>query len=246
MTEPVSGWRLALRERLRKSSSPRRRGSIFGLQIVIASMALTACSGSLFESKLPVPTRYVIAPPPAVTTPVASSAAAEVDVAIGRPDVAPGLDTEQIAVIRGHELDYYRGALWSGTVTETVQAYLVSAFGDQKRFHSVAAEQARISGHYVIDIEVRDFQAEYGAAAAPTVRVTLIARVIRVRDRRLVDTIPVSGTRPATENRMNAVASAFEAVMQQLSLDLVQRTAEAIARDRTANPPVDTQATANR
>ena len=213
--------------------------------VIMACMTLAACSGSLFESKLPASTRYVIAPPPAVAAPV-SSAAAEVDLAIGRPDVAPGLDTEQIAVIRGHELDCYRGALWSGTVTETVQAYMVSAFGDQNRFHSVAAEQARISGHYVVDIEVRDFQAEYGAAAVPTVRVTLIARVIRVRDRKLIDTIPVTGTRPATQNRMNAVASAFEGAMQQLSVDLVQRTADVIARDRTENPPVDTEAVADR
>ncbi|MBB6092683.1 ABC-type uncharacterized transport system auxiliary subunit [Povalibacter uvarum] len=201
---------------------------------------LSACGGSLFESKLPAPTRYVIAPPAPAAAAV-SSAASEVSLSIGRPDVAPGLDTDQIAAIRGHELDYYRGALWSGSVVETVQSFLVAAFGDQKRFHSVAAEQARIAGEYLFDVEVRDFQAEYGTATAPTVRVTLVGRLIRIRDRKLVDTISAAGTRPATENRLGSVASAFESVMQQLSLDLVQRTADAVARDRAANPP-DTRA----
>lgn len=209
--------------------------------LAILCALLAACGGSLFESKLPSPTRYVIAPPAPAAAPV-PSAAAEADIAIGRPDVAPGLDTEQIAVLRGHELDYYRGALWSGSVTETVQAYMVATFGDQKRFHSVAAEQARIAGHYVVDFEVRDFQAEYGTAGAPTVRVTLIARVIRIRDRKLIDTIAATATQPATANRMNAVASAFESAMQRISIDLVQRTAEVVARDRVENPPVDTEA----
>jgi ABC-type uncharacterized transport system auxiliary subunit len=202
---------------------------------------LSACGGSLFESKLPVPTRYVIAPPAPAAAAV-SSAASQVSLSIGRPDVAPGLDTDQIAAIRGHELDYYRGALWSGRVVETVQSFLVAAFGDQKRFHSVAAEQARIAGEYLFDVEVRDFQAEYsGGAVAPTVRVTLIGRLIRVRDRKLVDTISAAGTQQATENRLSSVATAFETVMQKLSLDLVQRTADAVASDRTEHPPVDTR-----
>ena len=233
MREAVSGWRLAVGKREQRVSR---------CAVVALFTLLSACGGSLFESKLPAPTRYVIAPPAPAASAV-SSAASEVSLSIGRPDVAPGLDTDQIAAIRGHELDYYRGALWSGSVVETVQSFLVAAFGDQKRFHSVAAEQARIAGEYLFDVEVRDFQAEYsGGAAAPTVRVTLIGRLIRVRDRKLVDTISAAGTQQATENRLSSVDTAFEAVMQKLSLDLVQRTADAVARDRTEHPPVDTRA----
>ncbi|MFL6577951.1 MAG: ABC-type transport auxiliary lipoprotein family protein [Povalibacter sp.] len=207
------------------------------ITMLVMTLALSACSGSFFESDLPVPTRYVIAPPAAAESAI-SSHASQVDLAIGRPDVAPGLDSDRIAVLRGHELDFYRGALWSGTVLDTVQTFLVSALQDQKRFRSVAPEQARITGDYILDVEVRDFQAEYASAAAlPVAHVTLVCRLIRISDRRMVDTLSVTGSQPASENRLATVAGAFETVMQQLSLELATRTADLISRDREQNPP---------
>ena len=48
------------------------------------------------------------------------------DLSIGRPDFAPGLDTDRIAVLKGRQLDYYRGARWGGRTVEVVQTLLVS------------------------------------------------------------------------------------------------------------------------
>ena len=203
---------------------------------VLGLLCVACSSGSFFESDLPVPTRYVIAPPAAAETATAS-AASQVDLAIGRPDVAPGLDTERIAVLRGHELDYYRGALWSGSVLETVQTFLVAALQDQKRFRSVATEQARIAGDYLLDIEVRDFQSEYASPGAlPVAHVTLVCRLIRIGDRKMVDTIAVTGSQPASENRLASVAEAFQSVMRQLSLELSEKTAALIASDVNSKP----------
>jgi cholesterol transport system auxiliary component len=229
-----------MKERARTHGSPARTG--YGLRatarrygramVVGASVVFVAsCGGSLFESDLPAATRYVIAtPPPATST--NSSAASQVDLAIGRPDVAPGLDTDRIAVIRGHELDYYRGALWRGTVLDTVQAYLVTTLQGQKLFRSVASEQARVGGQYLLDVEVRDFQAEYaGGAATPTAHVSVTGRIIRIRDRQLIETIDSAATKQAAENRLTAVASAFETAMQQVSLEIASRTATIIAAD---------------
>jgi ABC-type uncharacterized transport system auxiliary subunit len=113
---------------------------------------------------------------------------------------------------------------------------MVSALQDQQRFRSVAPEQARIAGDYLLDIEVRDFQAEYAnAGALPVAHVTLVCRLIRIADRKLVDTIAASGTQAATENRLNTVAAAFESVMRKISLELSQKTADLIVRDRTQN-----------
>lgn len=199
--------------------------------VTFAALLTAGCGGSLFESDLPVPTRYVIAPPPPAATP-ATTVASQVDIAIGRPDVAPGLDTDAIATIRGHELDYYRGALWRGTVLETVQDFLVTTFQDQKLFHSVAPEQARIAGGYILDIEVRDFQAEYVGGAAPVAHVTLIGRLVRIRDRQLIEVMTTTASQPARENRLSAVAAAFESAMREVALDLARRTAERSGQDQ--------------
>ena len=81
-----------------------------GMPKKIASIACVAAliagcgTSSLLDSELPVATSYVIAPlPPAASA--TQSAASQTDLAIGRPDVAPGLDTSRIAVLRGRQLD---------------------------------------------------------------------------------------------------------------------------------------------
>jgi cholesterol transport system auxiliary component len=199
--------------------------------MVLAASLCTACSGSLFESNIPVATRYVLAavPPPADPAPAASGS---IDLAISRPDVAPGLDTERVAVLRGRQLDYFRGSQWGGTVTEVVQTLLINSFQDQRLFRSVAAEQTRISGDYIFDVEVRDFQAEYAPGDGPPVaHVTIVGRVIRLHDRQMISTMSATASKAATENRMSAVAAAFEAAAQQVALELANRTAAALAGD---------------
>src|SRR5262249_39411265 len=88
--------------------------------LTVVAMTCAACSGSFFESNAPVATRYVLAAAPPAANP-SSSAASQVDLAVSRPDVAPGLDTDGVAVLKGRQLDYYRGAKWGGSVTEITQ-----------------------------------------------------------------------------------------------------------------------------
>jgi cholesterol transport system auxiliary component len=207
--------------------------------IGIAACMLGACTGSLLDSETPTPTSYILAPLPPASNPT-DSAASLVDIAIGRPDVAPGLDTARIAVLRGRELDYYRGVKWGGNTLEIVQAFLVSSLQDQKLFRSVTSEQTRVAGAYTLDTEVRDFQAEYTAGRdAPRVRVTIVGRLIRIVDRALVDSISVTATQDADDNRMGAIAQAFEAASQQVAQQLARDTAAAVAKDRAQAQKAD-------
>lgn len=202
-----------------------------GLLAVLA-MLCAACSGSLFDSETPVPVGYVIAPAPAGSLTGAPTTPA--DLSIGRPDFAPGLDTDRIAVLKGRQLDYYRGARWGGRTVEVVQTMLVSSLNDQKLFRSVTSEQARISGDYMLDIEVRHFEADYANGAIPEAHVMFIGRLIRIVDRKLIETVSSDARVPATAERMIAVAQAFESAAQKVSLDLAQQTAVAIAADQPA------------
>lgn len=201
--------------------------------IVPVACVLAACNtSSLLDSDLPVASQYVIAPlPPAATR--AQSTASQVDLAIGRPDVAPGLDTSRIAVLQGRQLDYYRGAQWGGTTLEMVQALLVASLQDQQLFRSVTSEQARVAGAYMLDPEVRDFQAEYTPGKnAPDVRVTLIGRLIRIADRALVDTVSATALQPASDNRLSAVVEAFEVAAHEVAKKIANDTAAAVAQDQ--------------
>jgi cholesterol transport system auxiliary component len=200
------------------------------LAAVVLSLACTGCS-SLLNSELPSSTAYVLAPAPAAAQPSASGAA-DVDLSIGRPDMAPGLDTQRIAVLKGRALDYYRAARWGGSAVEVVQTLLVDSLEDQRLFRSVTADQARVAGDYMLDVEVRDFQAEYATeSAAPSVHVTIVGRLIRVVDRQLVSTVSAEARSQASDNRLAPVVSAFETAAHEVALEIARRTAADVAGD---------------
>ena len=197
---------------------------------IVAGLAVLCVGcGSLLKTDLPPSTSYVLAPAPAASAGVTRS---EADLSIGRPDLAPGLDTERIAVLKGRQLDYYRGALWGGRATEIVQTLLVDSFNDQQLFRSVTTEQSRVASEYVLDVSVRDFQAEYASDNdPPTARVTILGRLIRVVDRQLVDTFSATAQSKASDNRLGAVVAAFETAAHKVVLELAQKTATTIAAD---------------
>ena len=196
--------------------------------LVVAMLVCGGC-GSLLKTELPPNTSYVLASAPAGSSGVTRS---DADLSIGRPDLAPGLDTERIAVLKGRQLDYYRGAQWGGRATEIVQTLMVESFEDQQLFRSVTTEQSRVSSDYVLDVSVRDFQAEYASDNdAPTAHVTIVGRLIRVKDRQLVETLAATAQSKASDNRLSEVAAAFETAAQKVVLELAQKTSTAIAAD---------------
>jgi len=201
------------------------------LVAVVAALSCAGCStGSLFDSDMPVPSAYVIAPAPSGSLTGAPTTA--VDISIARPDFAPGLDTDRIAVLKGRELDYYRRVRWGGRTVEVVQSMLVATMNDQQLFRSVTAEQARVANDYTLDVEVRHFEAEYAQGAIPEAHVSIIGRLIRIADRKLVATVSSDVRARATEDRMSAVAAAFESAAQKVSLDLAKQTATVVADDQ--------------
>ena len=206
--------------------------------VLVATVLACGGCGSLLETKLPASTSYVLAPVPAASAGVARS---DADLSIGRPDLAPGLDTERIAVLKGRQLDYYRGAQWSGRATELVQTLMVDSFEDQQLFRSVTSEQTRVSSEYVLDVSVRDFQAEYASDNdAPTAHVTILGRLIRVTDRQLVETFAATAQSKASDNRLSAVAAAFETAAHKVVLELAQKTAATIVADMSKAKPEGT------
>jgi ABC-type uncharacterized transport system auxiliary subunit len=116
--------------------------------LALLSMLLVGCSGSLFQSKLPTITVYVLMPAPSPSS-EPSSVMVNADVAVGHPIVAPGLDTERIAVLRGHVLDYYAGASWGATASVVMQSFLIGSLQNQHLFRGVATEDARVASDYL-------------------------------------------------------------------------------------------------
>ncbi len=195
--------------------------------LTLALLAISGCSGSLFESKTPAPQTYVISPA-AGGEPAAPQL--NVDVSVSQPSAAPGLNTDRILLLRdGRRLDYYNHAQWGAQTSRVMQYFVIASLQNQNLFRSVTSDEVRTSAPYVLDLELRDFQAEYRQPGAPpTVRVSIVASVMRVHDRTLLAVIPVSAAVPATEERMAMIVAAFEQASQQAASTLGGRIIKAI------------------
>lgn len=188
-----------------------------------------ACTGSLFDSEAPATRTYVLAAAP----PASSGPATAFDVVVSEPTTAPGLRSERIAVLHpDRHLEYYAGARWGGTAAEVMQSLLVGSMRNQQSFRSVTAASSGSAATHAVEIDLRDFQAEYAAGRdAPTVKVSLVANVLRVSDRKLIAVIPATASVPASENRVTQVVAAFESAARQVALGVSRDTAAALAND---------------
>lgn len=151
-----------------------------------------------------------------------------------RPLARPGLDTDRIVVmLPDRRLDTFRGSRWSAAVPDLVQSLLLDSLRARGGWRTVLPDRGEFRGRYMLQTEVRDFQAEYGAAGgAPLVRVTLRGELGHAPQRQPVASAVGSGEVRAASDRMRDVVAAFEAAQMQAAVALADAIhAGALAAD---------------
>ena len=189
--------------------------------LALLGVTLAACAGSLFKNKAAPPTMYMLGAThstPAVDPPGGSPPGGEPtsnvvlsDLAVLRPRVRAGLNTDRIAALYpDRHLDYYADVRWSGPLDEVLQDLAVQQFHANPALSNSAAEASVFSSPYWLEIDVTDFQAEYTTAGgAPTVHVHLQARLGNSGDRQVLRRLEPDVRETAADNRMSAIVDAY-------------------------------------
>jgi cholesterol transport system auxiliary component len=179
------------------------------------------CSG--FHSHEPATQVYTLDPQFTQAPPAAASTAT---LQVLRPEAAPGLDTERIALRRSSQrLDYYAASRWPAPAPEFLQSLAIEALRASGKFRSVQADSATFASDLVLQIEIRRFQAEYAGDGAPVVHVQLVATLGRRKDRAITSSVSADSSVAAAENRMQAVVAAFQSATTAALADLAARLA---------------------
>ena len=207
---------------------------------VVAAACLAACTGSLFKSKVAPPTVYMLSGPklPAAAAPAGESGRGApaggipVDLAVLRPKLRPGLESDRIAILYpDRRLDYFADARWSGPLGEVLQDLAVQEFHSRANLRSVSGDASVFASAYWLEIEVTDFQAEYtSAASAPTVHAHFLARVGTSGDRHILGQFAANAEQPAAENRLTAIIDAYARAADAALAEIVTRAAETLAK----------------
>jgi cholesterol transport system auxiliary component len=198
---------------------------------MLAAALLGACSGGLFQTKVAPPTLYMLSAGPSVAGVGAPAADIAGDLAILKPRVRAGLDTDRIAALYpDHRLDYFADARWSGPLDAVMQDLVVQVFHSRGGMRNVSGDVSAFSSAFWLESEITDFQAEYSSAGgAPAVHVHLIARIGSSTERRIIARFEADAAVPASENRMRAIVEAYNKAADQALSQIAASTAQALA-----------------
>jgi cholesterol transport system auxiliary component len=193
---------------------------------------LTACGG-VFQTHEAAPVSYALRSVP----PVAATAQVAATLVVARPVARPGLDSERIAVrLPDRRLDAYAGASWSAPPPRLVEALLLDALRAAGGWRAVVSEHSAFGGRYLLQTEITDFAADYGAGGAPLVRVELRGELGVAAERRLVASVAGRGEVRAAADRQHEVMAAFDAAAAQAVAELVAATDAAALAAEVAPP----------
>jgi cholesterol transport system auxiliary component len=195
--------------------NPSRRSL---LAIAGASFALSACD----VSKL-------IGPPDALQIYVLRPTLGELGgpkvawaLAVDRPEAADNLDISRIAISRSaNTQDYFANAAWADKLPNLVQSAIVDAFEKSGRIDQVASDTEGVRTNYLLQTEIREFEARYDQPdGAPTVVVRIAARLVARDGHTIVARIVSERKTPATQNSIDAAVMAFDRALGDVTTQI--------------------------
>lgn len=185
--------------------------------VLVLSLPLCACSGSLFKSKSEPASAYWLSVRSGDAAPnAAQSQPLPVDLAILEPRMRPGLESVGIAALYpDRRLEYYAGGNWSGSLNDVLQNLTVQMFQQRSNLRSVSADSARINSNYWLELYVQDFEAEYAGGGPPTIKVRIAARLGSAAGHSSVGSYEAQASQAAGEDRLGPIVDAFEHAMNE-------------------------------
>lgn len=198
--------------------------------LALLGVMLAACAGSLFKNKAAPPTMYMLGATRKTPAVDPQNANLPSDLAVLRPRVRAGLDTDRIAALYpDRHMDYYADVRWSGPLDEVLQDLTVQLFHANLRAGNVSADASVFASAYWLEIEVMEFQAEYSAAGGPpTVHVHFQARLGNSGDRRVLARFEPDVHEAATDNRMSAIVDAYNRAADNALAEIAEGVAKAL------------------
>ncbi|HEY0107734.1 MAG TPA: ABC-type transport auxiliary lipoprotein family protein [Rhizomicrobium sp.] len=184
----------------------------------LSSVALSACS-SLIGPPV-APPLYLLKPPP---LPPSGGAHVPWQMSVVLPEAPDSLDTSRIALVQaGGTMDYYADAVWQDRLSLLVQSALIEAFESGGRIGAVGRDTEGFKSDYLLETDIRDFQAHYDAPdAVPTAVVRIAAKMVDAHTRTITLALVADSTVPAGANSVPAAVAALNAALANVLREIV-------------------------
>ena len=143
---------------------------------------------------------------------------------VERPVASAGINTQRIAVQRTPvTLDYFARASWTDQAPALVQTLLIESFENSGKIRAVTRESSQLRADYILQIELREFQAEYDKAGQPPqAHVRLNGKLIRMPDRTIIANQTADRLVRAEKSDMENVVLAFDEALGKAMKQMVE------------------------
>jgi cholesterol transport system auxiliary component len=187
--------------------------------IAAITLGLVAACG-IIPTPQPAPQLYTLSPK---STFKSSLDAVDWQLGVELPSAPAGLSLARIAVTRKPlTLEYFAGAQWVDDAPAMVQRLLIESFENSNRIVGVGRLAVALRADYVLQPELREFQAEYrDGQKVPRVRVRINAKLIKMPERRIVASSTFERIMDAPDNRMPEIVKTFDQALGKVMRDVV-------------------------
>lgn len=131
--------------------------------------------------------------------------------AVETPVAPANLNTGRMAISASRlSTDYYATSAWTDRAPLMVQTLIIESFENSKRIVAVGRESTGLRANYLLQTELREFQAETYHGPRPVARVRINAKIIRMPERQIIGSASFERCREADGESVPQVVAAFD------------------------------------
>jgi len=192
--------------------------------VSVASLAASGCTDGLLGGVAGPPSDLYTLTPKSTFDPGLPTVAWQL--VVEEPIASGGLNIARIALRDDPtRLDYFKGVRWTERAPEMVQTLLVESFENTGKIVSVGRQTLGLRSDYNLKTELREFQAEFdGAAAVPTIRVRLNAKIIKQPRRKIIASKNFESKIVADGSSMQDIIHGYDTALGKVMRHVVEWT----------------------
>ena len=144
---------------------------------------------------------------------------------VDAPVAAANLNTGRIALaMTPTSTDYYAKVAWTDRAPLMVQTRIIDSFENTRKIVAVSRESIGLRANYVLQSDLRNFEAMYFYGQPPIVKVRIIAKLVRMPDRQIIGVASFERCVRARADKVPKVVDAFDQALGSVMKRLVSWT----------------------
>ena len=161
--------------------------------------------------------------------------------AVEEPNASAYLNTSRIAIAQSAtSSDYYAKTGWTDRAPLMVQTRIIDSFENSHKIIAVARESIGLRANYVLQSDLRNFEAMYIYGKPPIAHVRIVAKLVRMPDRQIIGVGTFERCVRARADKVPKVVEAFDQALGSVMKRLVAWTLKAApSRPPSEESPYD-------